>query len=104
MADVIRMKFDLDFTGSNGGKDIPCVVFDGEPTAEQQAECAAQGYGMQWVKGATVAPAAHENYERANEISLSLERIFWMGLYIFFALFLVVTAYVVGEYLLFGGA
>lgn len=53
MAKVIQVKSDLDFTGSNGGKDIPCWRFDGEPTKDQQDYCSKNGISMEWANGKT---------------------------------------------------
>ena len=51
MAKVVEIKSDLDYTGSNGGRDIPCWRFDGEPTREQQTYCYDNGISMEWSNG-----------------------------------------------------
>lgn len=101
MAEIIEIKSELDWTGSNGGRDVKCVVFTSEPSAEQQAECLAQGYGMQWANGKTHALTDDRNFERENELSLSLENIFWFVVGGFCLAFVLATAMAFVQ--LFGG-
>ena len=51
MAKVIEITLNLDYTGSYGGRDIPCWRFDGEPSTEQQIYCYNNHISMEWANG-----------------------------------------------------
>jgi hypothetical protein len=53
MSKIIQVKTNFDFTGSNGGNEIPCWRFDSEPTEEQQAFCSQNNISMEWTSGST---------------------------------------------------
>ena len=61
----------------------------------------AQGKGIQWANGKTLSLTGDRNFERENELSFSVENIFWLVIGGFILAFVLSTAMALVQ--MFGG-